>query len=127
MAKSDLAPLEGVSLGESAARSNCQSKSTPNQGDPSLIEQHKCRPSQRFGTSNFDLGDFGRSSGESVIHPSLSRQAGCCSDLTRKQKILLTMELAIQAAMSTALLMGRILILLVSGIFRARPLFDIAR
>jgi hypothetical protein len=85
---------------------------TPNQADPTHGEQQRCVP--RLGASDLDLGGSGMSSGESSIHPLLSPQAGFCRSLTRKQKTLPTMSIAINAATSTALLTGPISTLLVS-------------
>jgi hypothetical protein len=87
---------------------------TPNQNDPARREQQRCVPSQRLGASDLDLGVSGRSSGESGIRLLLSPQAGLCRSLTKKQKPLPTVSMAIKAARSTALPTGRISTLLVS-------------
>jgi hypothetical protein len=40
---------------------------TPNQNDPTHVEQQRCIPSRRLGASDLDFGVSGRSSGESSI------------------------------------------------------------
>jgi hypothetical protein len=87
---------------------------TPNQNDPSYSEQQRCVLSQRLGASDLDLDVSGRYSGESGIHLLLSTQAGFGRSLTKKQKPLPTVSMAIKVARSTALTTSRISTMLVS-------------